>query len=205
MVHWDVTNRYITSGDVTRIELIRKGVAMLTEIDTRDLPIADSFAGTWYANPARKSSVKFYVNGKIGNKTILLHRLLCGNPVDDVHHKDNDGLNNRRSSNLVPLTHLENARERFPGRDWAKLDANRQLASEYRQERAIAREIARKYGLSRQAIWRIRNGARADGDAAREYLSRVNDAFVRTLAQMQADRPRDGKWGIGKSANLCAL
>lgn len=95
-------------------------------MELADLPALQAISCTWYANPADKKG-KFYANAKVWNKTtqktrtVLMHRLLMGEPRLDsngtaieVHHKDNDGLNNRRSTNLRTLTHQANLHEAWP-------------------------------------------------------------------------------------------
>jgi hypothetical protein len=169
-------------------------------IDLADLPKVQAFRGTWYASEARAPVGKHYVFGKQWNRetkkstTISLHRLLFDFPPCEVHHVDNDGLNCRRL-NLDALTHQANIREHWPERDWAPIDKARQVAKEYRQERLIAAQVAREFGLGRQNLWRIRRGYVTSSPAAESYLQRISAANIRPLEMLMICYPMEGKWG----------
>lgn len=93
-------NDYEIRGDVTAIFIKYKGRIMETLIDTTDLKKADSFKGTWGADYYSNQDL-FYVAGKIGNKSVYLHRLLMGNPEGElVDHIFGTTLDNRKSVNL---------------------------------------------------------------------------------------------------------
>ena len=101
-------NNYTIIGDKVHIEL-QKG-RFTTIIDLEDLPIADSFTGTWYAN--RHAGNKWYVVGGGNTKKKIkkerLHRLIMGDPEGMfIDHVDADTLNNTRS-NLRVVTPKEN-------------------------------------------------------------------------------------------------
>src|SRR5271166_944942 len=150
-------------------------------IDAVDLAAAATLKGAWYANPARKSTSKWYVNGKIYDsatkkcKTVMLHRLLLGvsDESTEVHHKDNDGLNNRRS-NLEPVGHRRNMRERFPNKDWAAHDARIDLRNVRAKRNAAFRSVRESTGYSRQTIWSVYNGRTINS----QLLEQLNAALV---------------------------
>lgn len=193
-------NIFEIRGDFVAITVRKKLDVFEAWIDLADLPKVQSFRGTWYASEARAPAGKHYVFGKQWNTetqksvTISLHRLLFDFPQTEVHHIDNDGLNCRRN-NLETLTHEQNIREQWPGRDWAPVDRAKALAKEYAQERLIAAGVAANFGLLRQTLWRIRCGQIRRSPAALAYHQRLSDAGVRPLELLKRDHPRDGKWG----------
>lgn len=67
-------------------------------IDAADIPLLKPL-GKWTALKSQDGH-RFYVYGRIGKRTIKLHRLLLGilDRRIGVDHKDGDGLNNRRSN-----------------------------------------------------------------------------------------------------------
>jgi hypothetical protein len=107
-------NNYEICGDVTIIFIKGKGKVHETIIDTFDLPIADSFTGTWFASQ-NSDTLQFYVYGadyKSGKSTIQLHRCLFDNPKGKViDHKNHNTLDNRRS-NLRECINSENLQNR---------------------------------------------------------------------------------------------
>lgn len=193
-------NRYEVDGDTVRIDLrsSRHGWKICL-IDLIDLPTLLALNGTWLAIPARKSETKFYAQAKrrVDGKShsIFMHRILCGEPKGvDVHHKDNDGLNNKRG-NLEDLTHQGNIRERWPGKDWVEHDRRKTLAEEYRQERDIARQVQSEFELTRTGVWKIRNGSTRKSKATLAYLSACQAAGVRPYSQLRQDHVVHGKFG----------
>lgn len=103
-----MNNKFEIRGDVTAIFLKRMDGSILeTSIDTKDLPVVQSFPKTWFAvwSPNTKS---FYVQGLIQGRSIRLHRWVLTPPkglvVDHINH---DTLDNRRS-NLRIATYAEN-------------------------------------------------------------------------------------------------
>lgn len=192
-------NEYMVVGDAVEITLHRFGLPHLCYVDLADLPKLMTRRVTWVPNPARNSTTKFYAQCKLGtNKTVLMHRFIMDAPIgSEVHHIDNDGLNNRRSSNLKFLTHQGNLRERWPGRDWSGLELKRSLAAEYREERDIASRVQSENGITRQQMWKVRM-APTSSRVSLAYLDAIEAAGIRTLAQMQAASPRSGKWGAVK-------
>jgi hypothetical protein len=112
-----VNNPYRIEGDLVYIHLNRRdGNHKETVIELADLPIADSFQGSWYAQWCQ-STKGFYVRGFIPGakprKRIALHALLFEFPVPpfEVDHENHDTLDNRRS-NLSVVTRHENVLRR---------------------------------------------------------------------------------------------
>lgn len=172
-----------------------------------DLPALLAVPVTWFACYARKSKVKMYACAKLWNPvdqtstTILMHRIILGvtDPDLEVDHRDNDGLNNQRG-NLRTCTHQENMRFRQPSKDWAAVDQRRGTAVEYRQERAIARQVAAEYGFTRTALYKIRTQPSIDSPAAIAYRAAIAAADVRSLGELRAAIPADGaKFGLFSS------
>ena len=170
---------------------------------------AQAFNTTWYANAARKSKTKWYVQARVYNRetrkstTVMLHRIILGltDPAIEAHHKDNDGLNNRRR-NLEPLTHIQNLRagrkhSKRCGLTWDKIDEGRKLAIEYRLERQIAATVATVFDVTRIHMYRIRNG-QAQSSPAKAYRAAVALAGVRSLQELKAVWPRPSRkqWGV---------
>jgi hypothetical protein len=187
-------NHYEVRGDLTVIFLrcSRFKTWHECQIDTADLPTLMAINNTWSAHLARKSLTKRYALGKIYDAgvsrcfTVLMHRVLCGSKEGcELHHKDNDGLNNRRG-NLEQLSHRENMRERKPSKNWQELDRRRVIADEYRLERDIARKVQADFNLCRQALWKIRSRRTRGsiGSARFAYLDVCQAAGVRTLDQL---------------------
>lgn len=204
-----MTNPYEIFGRVVRMEVWYKK-QMYCWFDTADLPLFSNINSLWVANPARAPRGKFYVISKIWDpvrrqcKAISFHRTILGltDPKIEGHHKDNDGLNNRRE-NLEPLPHIKNMRERFPERDWVSYDAAKVEAETYRKERAIAMEVQQRHELTRQGLWKIRMSEPGTGSKiALEYREACSANGVQTLLELQESKPRDGKWGVGRSATL---
>jgi hypothetical protein len=108
-------NRYTVDGPVTYIEVTLRGEKTVTEIDTADLPIADSIPGTWFAFMDNGNA---YVRANIlennGKRRLQsLHRLLMGNPQGlFVDHINRNTLDNKRSSNLRNLTPEQSVQNR---------------------------------------------------------------------------------------------
>lgn len=96
-------------GDIAYVPLTKGYEAV---IDAADVPLV---AGrSWQARESRRpdgSLITVYAQaakpGKTG--TIKMHRLLLGEPAGaEVDHRDGNGLNNRRSSNLRAATTSQN-------------------------------------------------------------------------------------------------
>jgi hypothetical protein len=195
-------NYFTTNGDTVIIRLRCSQCGwMECQIDLADLPMLLAIKTTWGANPARKSNHhKHYAFAKVRTnsttRATLMHRVLMAAPNGrEVHHVDNDGLNNKRI-NLDILRHIENMRERDPSKDWADVDRRRALAAEYRIERAIAADIQREYDLTRQALFCIRCGKTRHSKAAAHYSQAIEDARIRPYELIKMDHEKGGvKWG----------
>lgn len=167
-------------------------------IDAADFPLVLSFNGTWYAQKVRGLKQKWYAQMKAWDgstsRTILMHRIIMGltDPLIEVDHRDNDGLNNRRI-NLRECSHIENARYRQPNKDWGAYDAAHEVAEEYRLERSIASRIEVEYELTRQALWYIRRFKTKTSKAAIAYRDACDEAKCRPYWRITQDHPVDGK------------
>jgi hypothetical protein len=181
-------------------------------IDAADVERVSVFRAAWYACPARKSSSKWYALGRQWtategkSKTIMFHRFLLGvtDPDVEVHHKDNDGLNNRRG-NLELLDHKRNMRERFPDRDWAKRDAAEALAKLYRAERLIARQVQDQFQVTRVHMHSIRVRDSASfirSKPAAAYHQAIEIAGIKSLGQLKQEWPKkSSQWGVFRNGS----
>lgn len=103
-------NAYDIRGAITAIVLRRRdGSTLETLIDTEDLPLVGSVAGTWSAmwSPQPRT---FYVRHDAGGRRIRLHRLITSAPFElEVDHVNHDGLDNRKRNLRIvtcSLNHL---------------------------------------------------------------------------------------------------
>jgi hypothetical protein len=166
-------NRYDIQGDTTLICVyyhsndLKYGRPMAVAVDTADLPKLLEKRCTWYANPARKSRTKFYAQAKFYDsatkktRSVSMHRFLMDEPPGlDVHHVDNDGLNNRRR-NLEPCAHIDNQRKhRQDPAYWEAVDAEKYRRAKRRRELAAVRKTVASTGFTRQYVWMVRTGKR---------------------------------------------
>lgn len=93
------------AGEVAYITLTKGYEAV---IDVKDIPLVDGYNWTAMVRPhtvyARRN---WCTDGK--QKSVLMHRVILGEPKGvEVDHKDCDGLNNRRS-NLRAASRLDNS------------------------------------------------------------------------------------------------
>ncbi|OUS73004.1 hypothetical protein B1748_23640 [Paenibacillus sp. MY03] len=118
-------NRFKIEGDIATIYIPYLDQVLETIIDTKDLPVAQSFIGTWRAFSTRPG--KYYIGGGIffrrnGNipghtKQFTLARLLMGFPEElVVDHINDNSLDNRRSVNLQAITSSENVKKQIKKR-----------------------------------------------------------------------------------------
>ena len=111
-------NEYVIRDDVTTIIIRRKNGSILeTLIDTKDLPRADEFPGSWCVR-WDKNTRSYYVFGSIKNSqgkwsSVQLHRWILNINSSDkvVDHINHNTLDNRRN-NLRILTDAENKQNR---------------------------------------------------------------------------------------------
>lgn len=92
-------------GDVAYITLTKGYEAV---IDAADVPLVDGV--NWHAKPDQRTVYAIRTSCHDGVKrTVYLHRFLLLAPDGiEIDHKDGDGLNNRRSSNLRIATKSQN-------------------------------------------------------------------------------------------------
>ncbi len=95
-------NEYRIEGSVVWIKLTQ---GKETCVDLADWPLVREY--TWFAYRDRGCGECFYATGRVGGRTVRLHRLLAGQDGLEVDHKDGNGLNNLRS-NLRVATHAQN-------------------------------------------------------------------------------------------------
>lgn len=189
------------AGDVA-IEVWCVNQKLHAFVDQRDLPLVYSLPVRWYASPARAPRDKYYVFAKLRTikpvKTISMHRVIMGDPQGmDVHHVDNDGLNNRLS-NLEVITHRENIRARRPDHDyWEEYDRTEAIESEriavFKKLVEIGKDIATDGDLTRQQMFRIRNHM-LTSKSAKAYWMRV----AREMPDLfKSDAEREQPWITG--------
>ncbi|HJV45645.1 MAG TPA: HNH endonuclease [Bacillota bacterium] len=125
-------NQFEIQGDRTLIHVRYKVLYLNAWIDTKDLPLASSFPGTWVAEYSQTAQ-RYYIHGRLyangTSKKVYLHRWLVSCPDDlVVDHIDGDSLNNLRS-NLRTVTSAQNAQNKklyttnqsgVPGLTWDK-------------------------------------------------------------------------------------
>jgi hypothetical protein len=199
-------NRHRIEGGVAWITLRGYGGVPVMEarIDVGDLGLVSVMRGTWYAQPAKAPPGKFYAFCKDWNpvtqkmRTRSMHRMIAGEPVAangtplEVHHKDNDGLNNVRENLVGGITHRENMRERWPDQDWfvrdAEDEAERKRIGIFKKLVAISRDIEKDFEITRQQLWKIRNGP-CQSEAAQEYWRRVAWAMPDLFSPGQRQYP----------------
>lgn len=183
-------NKYTIDGDIVRIKLktperLRGEYSDYLEaiIDLPDLEKLLAVNCTWYPNPAKAPKGKFYVMTKMRwrpesqvFRTVMLHRFLIGKPTYEVHHKDNDGLNNRRK-NIQDVTHIINMRAQFGPRDWGAYEANKkskeQRIAVFKKLVDIGKQIQEFKGLTRTQLFKIRTKVLPRSTTARMYWSKV--------------------------------
>lgn len=102
-------------GDAAYVELTQGYEAI---IDACDVPLV---AGRNWSADVHKfpdGSIRFvYAVARIDSRKVSMHRVICDYPDVEVDHRDRDGLNNRRSSNLRLATHQQNMFNRKRGRN----------------------------------------------------------------------------------------
>lgn len=176
-------NRFRVEGDTAFIRLNSLAATRTIEaaVDVADLPLLTAINCTWRAYPARAPIGKFYATAKrydpetSKSKTILMHRVIAGEATPyDVHHYDNDGLNNRRS-NLSACTHKENLRARQPEKDWPAYDESEERLRITREIMEISRDIQAHHGISRQQMFAIRKGRVRSGPARTEFWATIRE------------------------------
>lgn len=199
-------NRWVQVDETSvKMDVRCNGKRLWTIVDLADLPKLVELNVHWHAIAAKAPAGKYYVQSRKHGKVICLHRVILGltNPTIEGHHINNDGLDNRRC-NLEALNHINNMRARKPDADWNEYDRLKAAKDEYATERKIARELGKRLDVVRQMMFKVRTGT--GGRKARlEYEALCLAANVRTLDQMMADAPRDGKWGVHKSGSLSAV
>ena len=170
-------------------------------VDLPDLERLLSLRTTWYANPARKSKTRFYVQARLWaggeDKTVMIHRfILSATRGYEVHHEDNNPLNNRRY-NIEQLTKSEHEIKHHSHREGYRDEyLARPLTAEYRTERLIAKQVQAEFDLCRQQVWRIRTGRTSGTLSAAKYHTLLSAANVRSLEELMLTRPVENeKWG----------
>lgn len=109
-------NGYEIRGAETAIFIKHKGKRYETLIDTLDLAKVLSFPNTWRIRHLRTTN-SYYAQGNIraGDRyrTVHLHRWIFDEPIGmEIDHRNNNGLDNRRSSNLRVATKSQNGQNR---------------------------------------------------------------------------------------------
>lgn len=204
LVGWCL-NRWVQVSDTSaRVDVRGDGQRMWVLIDLVDIPKITELGLHWRLSPAKAPEGKYYVQSRKQGKVILLHRVILGltDPAIEGHHINNDGTDNRRC-NLEAVSHINNHRARKPNADWNEYDRVKAASLEYATERKIADELGKRFGVSRAMLYKVRRGIGGRKTRA-EYEKLCLAAGVRTLDQMIAASPRDGKWGVNQSGGITA-
>lgn len=197
-------NKWERRGDSIVIQVFDYREQMFREcfIDEADMKLVER-VGTWCAHRVRGKALKWYAIGKLWSKedrrpcTVLMHRFVLGltDPEVEADHRDNNGLNNRRL-NLRACTHQENIRFKQPEKDWARYDRIQRVVAMYRLERSIAKEISGRFGIKREAMYKMRNGHMATTPAALAYALACAAAECPTYISLKLEYPvSSAKWG----------
>ena len=178
-------NKHTVINGVAYIEMSASDSTerLLCLVDEVDLvKLAECGVRTWYGNRSKSVRRNYYVTGKLYNqwtrktRTVLLHRILMvdeHSPMD-VHHLNNDGLDNRRQ-NLAVVTHRDNMRAQWPHQQWIEWDKAEE-ASRIRSRELEAMRMARKeLKVSRQYVWRMVKAKR--GPVYDSYQQNLNALF----------------------------
>lgn len=103
-----MNNKYYFVGEYCHIVL---PCGSETIIDKKHFDKVNSYPNTWKLFDKKKGYVSQRTrNGKGGHTYTALHRLIKDFPPNDVHHKDENKLNNTEG-NLKEKCHTEHARE----------------------------------------------------------------------------------------------
>src|ERR1700678_3168581 len=162
-------NAYRTDGNVVYIKVATAKRLhgeypefLETQIDLANLDmLLHHGVQTWYAHPAKAPKGKFYVWGKEWvqihpdlplrkSVTRMLHRVLMGDPRNksgkaiEIHHIDNDGLNNRRE-NMERKSHKGNLRAHWPERNWVAYDENLDRIAVFKKLVEIGEDIRSQF------------------------------------------------------------
>lgn len=185
---YSMKNAYEVDGDRVIVQVLEYKAQIFHRclIDLADLPVVSRIAGAWYANQVRGKQMKWYALAKVWDKeaqtsrTVIMHRMILGltDPDIEADHRDNDGLNNQRE-NLRPCSHRENIRFRWPDKDWEAHDRVLQRRIDQRGDRAAAKVIQERFGLTRNGMWNIRTGRTRTSPAAlayQEFIASQNPA-----------------------------
>ncbi len=159
------------------IQLSQGKVAIIDDAD-----VALVIPYRWYAIKNRKSQYDlWYAMAKINGHTAYMHRLIMGAPAGkQVDHKDQDGLNNRRS-NLRLATPTEQARNSRARRKRA-VKHSRFKGIHWHTTKKHTRNGVKTYGRWRAVIQLpgaklIIRYAKTEEEAVRIYNSLVKEHF----------------------------
>jgi hypothetical protein len=179
--------------------------------DRADLSLVGSADARWRAQPAKAPEGKFYVFAKVPSAngrrmTLGIHQWIMGSNGDmDIHHKDNDGLNNRRE-NLEFVSHRYNQQQMCTDGKLAYLMARDDHRDETRAHRWAARQTQKETGLTRQAVWKmVTQGSVTENSTYHtyhRYLKLAHEIGIDNLpsAQAEADK-RSAKRALRESIN----
>lgn len=171
---------------------------MICRVDAQDLDYVILF-GRWHSAPAKAPAGKFYVFTKNAmnsgrRTTIAIHTVIAKpEPELEVHHKDNDGLNNKRE-NLVICNHVHNQREQTTLAQIEAMVEREQGRRDSRAHRYALRRTVEETGLTRQAVWNMVTGKTLKSSAYLAYMKHLAYAEgMDKLAIRSAQSEKTGK------------
>lgn len=179
-----MNNNVIKHGFIVTIQVWSYAEQRLLDcfVNAQDFARANEVAGAWYAELS--SSGLKYVVTKHQGRTILLHRWILELVADTaikVDHIDSNGLNNRRIN-----LQICNKRRSDPNK----------LVQEYRDERAIAKQVQNEFQLTRMTLYKIRTGRTKLSEAAQQYDNLCISLGIRNLFYLKQASPRQKKFGV---------
>ena len=178
-------NKYTVVNNVARIKISASDSTdvLLCLVDVTDLVKLQSCGvGTWYGNRSKSKRRNYYVTGKLYNqwtrksRTVLLHRILMvdeHSPMD-VHHMNNDGLDNRRQ-NLAVITHRDNVRAQWPHQQWIEWDKAEEASCIRSRELEAMRMTRKQLNVTRCWVWKMVKAKR--GPVYEAYQQNLNALF----------------------------
>jgi len=87
-----------------------------------------------------------YARISLKKRTVLLHRLVMGNPKGHVHHKNGCLLDNRKA-NLEVLSHKQHLRQHWQEKRLITAQEFEIIKNEFRPYKVTVKQLSEKYGV----------------------------------------------------------